>query len=129
MAAAVIVQLCLCRKVTGTPRNGTVVYVVKSAPNVSRNSVITVSGQAPELCILIKGVASAGIGHEAEKSFAAKIINPGQGRLWGGDDIFSVDVVEHSVLHFAFSPLKTRYILNEIQAWQEGFLWGFDLYY
>jgi hypothetical protein len=51
-----------------------------------------------------------------EEVLAAKVVDPGQGRLRGGDDVFLVPVIKISELHNA-SSLKLRLVGWAAHRW------------
>ena len=99
VAAFIGVQLCFGRLPAGIPDGVPVLYIDIFAVAVIGLVVIAVSGDPEELRILIKGIASAGIGNQAEKISVSQVVDPGQRRPGRRNDIFASVVIKISEFH------------------------------
>ena len=73
---------------------------VEIAPaGVQRGVVIAVARQAAQAGVAVKRVTARRVGDDAEVGFAAQIVDPGNGRIRLGDDVFAGCVVKVSVAH------------------------------
>ena len=76
MAALIGIQLCLYGLPAGIPDGITVFDIEIFAVHIPRDIIVAVTGQPEQLGILIKGITAAGIGYQAEKIIAAKVVDP-----------------------------------------------------
>jgi hypothetical protein len=84
--------------------------------HVQRRVIVAVAGQAAHPGIPVKAVTARRVGDQTEEVLAAKVVDPGQGRLRGGDDVFLVPVIKISELHNA-SSLKLRLVGWAAHQW------------
>src|SRR5690625_7040802 len=61
----------------GAPNIPAIVNVKVLTAIIHRHIVVAVAGQATEFGVLVKGVTTCGIGHQAEKVLIARVVNPG----------------------------------------------------
>ena len=94
MAALIRVKLCFDRHPARIPYSIAVLDVVITSPLIIWDIVVTITGQTQKLCILIKAVASAGIGNQREKIGASQIIDPRKWRLRCGDDVLLIWIIK-----------------------------------
>ena len=103
VTAFVGIQTCLNRLPARVPDGFAFPDIEILAVDVCGNVIVTVAGKPQQLCVLVKRIAAAGVGYQAEKVIAAKIVDPGKGRCGGGDHVFAVCVVEITKFHAFFS--------------------------
>ena len=99
MTAAIRFERSLCRQERRAPDRFAVADVEAPSALVVRNVVVPEPRNAPELCILIKTVAAAGVADQREEPVVPEIVDPGKRRVRPIDDIILCSVVEISVLH------------------------------
>ena len=99
VAAAIAVQRGLGRQEGRAPGHVPVADVEAAAPLIVGHVVVAEAGDAPELGVPIEGVAAAGVGDQGEEALVAQVVDPGQGRIGTGDDIFPGLVVKIAVSH------------------------------
>ena len=99
VAAFVKIQFRLSGLPAGVPDGIALFYIVIATVGVCRYVVVTVTGNAPQLGVLVKAVPARCVGNKAEKCLAAQIVDPRQGGLGRGDDVFSGGVIKVSKLH------------------------------
>ena len=109
VAAAVTVQRGLGGLPARVPYGFAVLDVDPVAVHVQRGVVVAVAGQAAHPGVPVKAVAARRVGDQTEEVLTAKVVDPGQGRLRGGDDVFLILVIKISELHNA-SSLKLRLV-------------------
>ena len=109
VAAAVTVQRGLGGLPARVPYGFAILDVDPVAVHVQRGIVVAVAGQAAHPGVPVKAVTARCVGDQTEEVFAAKVVDPGQGRLRGGDDVFLILVIKISELHNA-SSLKLRLV-------------------
>ena len=80
--------------------------VIIFAVGIYRNIVVTVACDAQKLGILIKAVASAGIGNQGEEILSSQIVDPWKRGVRGSDDIFFCLVIKLTEFH-----KKSSYLL------------------
>ena len=116
VAAAVTVQRGLGGLPTRVPHGVAVLDVDAVTVHVQRRVIVAVAGQAAHPGIPVKAVTARRVGDQTEEVLAAKVVDPGQGRLRGGDDVFLVPVIKISELHNA-SSLKLRLVGWAAHRW------------
>ena len=116
VAAAVTVQRGLGGLPTRVPHGVAVLDVDAVTVHVQRRVIVAVAGQAAHPSIPVKAVTAHRVGDQTEEVLAAKVVDPGQGRLRGGDDVFLVPVIKISELHNA-SSLKLRLVGWAAHQW------------
>ena len=99
MAAFVAVQLRLCGLPAGIPNSASIFNIDVLAVGIPGHVVIAVPGHAQQLCILIEGIAAAGVGNKAVKAIAAQVIDPGQRGLGSRDHVLLSCVVKITEFH------------------------------
>ena len=109
MAAAVTVQRGLGGLPARVPNGVAVLDIDPVAVHVQRGVIVAVTGQAAHPGVPVKAVTARRVGDQTEEVLAAKVVDPGQGCLRGGDDIFFILVIKISELHNA-SSLKLRLV-------------------
>ena len=109
VAAAVTVQRGLGGLPARVPHGVAVLDVDAVTVHVQRRVIVTVAGQAAHPGIPVKAVTARRVGDQTEEVLAAKVVDPWQGCLRGGDDIFFILVIKISELHNA-SSLKLRLV-------------------
>ena len=95
-----------------TPDHFPVADVKEPPAFVGRYVVVAETGDPPQLCILIKTVAAAGIADQREKSVISEIIGPRQGRIRARDHVFPGIIVKKAVFHHIFTssgPMESRF--------------------
>ncbi len=103
VAALIGIQFCFYGLPAGIPHRIPVFYVKILPVHVTGYIIITVTGQAQQLCILIKSITTAGIGNQAEKIITAKVVDPGKRCFRGSDHVLTVRIIEMTKFHI-FSP-------------------------
>jgi len=109
VAAAVTVQRGLGGLPARVPYGFAILDVDPVAVHVQRGIVVAVAGQAAHPGVPVKAVTARCVGDQTEEVLTAKVVDPGQGRLRGGDDVFLILVIKISELHNA-SSLKLRLV-------------------
>ena len=109
VAAGVTVQFRLGGLPARVPDGAAIVDVDAVAVHVQRGIVVAVAGQAAHPGVPVKAVTARCVGDQTEEVLTAKVVDPGQGRLRGGDDVFLILVIKISELHNA-SSLKLRLV-------------------
>ena len=109
MAAAVTVQRGLGGLPARIPYGFAILDVDPVAVHVQRGVIVAVTGQAAHPGVPVKAVTARRVGNQTEEVLAAKVVDPRQGCLRGGDDIFFILVIKISELHNA-SSLKLRLV-------------------
>jgi len=103
MAAGVTVQFGLCWLPAGVPHRIAILDIDMVAVHIQRGAVVAVTGQPAQPRIAVKAVAAGCVGNQTEKILTAKVVDPGQRGLRGGDDVLFVLVVKMSESHNASS--------------------------
>ena len=116
VAAAVTVQRGLGGLPARVPHGVAVLDIDPVAVHVQRGVIVAVAGQAAHPGVPVKAVTARRVGDQTEEVLAAKVVDPGQGRLRGGDDVFLVPVIKISELHNA-SSLKLRLVGWAAHRW------------
>ena len=70
-----------------------------ASAHIERGVVVAVAGQAAQAGILVEGIAAGRVGDQTEILFAAEVIDPGQGSVGPGDDIFALRIVKITEFH------------------------------
>ena len=99
VAAAIAVQGGPGRQEGGAPDRVPVADIEAAPALVVGRIVVAETGDAPQLGVPIEGVAAAGVGDQGEEALVAQVVDPGQGRIGTGDDIFPGLVVKIAVSH------------------------------
>ena len=99
VTAAVAVQGGLGRQEGGAPGGVPVADVEEPPALVVGHVVVAEAGDAAKLGVPIEGVAAAGVGDQGEEPLVAQVVDPGQGRVGPGDDVFPGRVVKIAVSH------------------------------
>ena len=99
VTAAIAVQFRFRRHPARIPYGIALFNVIVVTVAVIRNIVVTIPGEAEQLCVFIEAIASAGVRNQGEEILRAKIVNPWQRGLWGSDDIFFVCVIKIAEFH------------------------------
>src|ERR1039458_8977737 len=76
-----------------------VAQVEIAAADVEGDVVIAIPRDPAQTRVAVEGIASGGIGNDSEIFLASQIVDPWQGRMWPGNDVFPIVVVEVTVLH------------------------------
>ena len=118
VAAAVTVQRGLGGLPARVPYGFAILDVDPVAVHVQRGIVVAVAGQAAHPGVPVKAVTARRVGDQTEEVLAAKVVDPGQGRLRGGDDVFLILVIKISELHNA-SSLKLRLVRRAVRQWRK----------
>ena len=116
VAAAVTVQRGLGGLPARVPHGVAVLDIDPVAVHVQRGVVVAVAGQAAHPGVPVKAVTARRVGDQTEEVLAAKVVDPRQGRLRGGDDILFILVIKISELHNA-SSLKLRLVRWAVRRW------------
>ena len=107
VAAAVGIQLSLCRLPSRVPYGITIFNIVVTTTGIQRAVVVTVSGDTHQFCIFVERVSAGRIGDQAEEILRSKIVDPWQRCAWGFDDIFFSGVIKVSKFH-DYPPQKKQ---------------------
>ena len=102
VAAGVAVQRGLGGLPAGVPDGIAVLDVDVVAVHVQRGAVVAVAGQAAHPGVAVEAVAARRVGDKAEEILAAQVVDPGQGRARGGDDVFLAFIIEVTESHKCF---------------------------
>ena len=78
------------------------------AVHVQRRAVVAVAGQTAQPGVPVKAVAACRVGDQTEKVFTAKVVDPRQRGLRGGDDIFPACVIKMAESHKCFLLISGR---------------------
>ena len=108
VAAAVAVQRRLGGLPAGVPDRAAILDVDVVAVHVQRRAVVAVAGQAAQSGVPVKAVAACRVGDQTKKVFTAKVVDPRQRGLWGGDDIFPACVIKMAESHKCFLLISGR---------------------
>ncbi len=101
--ALVAVQRGPGGKESGVPCGLALLLDVAEPPAlVGGDAVVAVAQQALELGVPVEAVAAHSVGDEAEKRFVPQVVDPGQGRSGGVDDVLLPYVIEVAEFHRAF---------------------------
>ncbi len=73
--------------------------VIVVAVTVIWDIVVTVSCQAQQLCVLVKAVASAGVGNQGKEVFRSEIVNPWKRCFRRCNDILLVCIIKIAKFH------------------------------
>ena len=114
VAAFVAVKFGLGRLPAGIPDRVAILYVEIFAVAVGRHIVVTVTGQAQQLGILIEGIAAAGVGNKTEELVAAQVVDPGERSLRGSDYIFLICIIKKPKFH-SFLLVVNFYTVTRLQ--------------
>ena len=97
MTTLIEVEWCLARLPSRIPHRAIVVDVKIASAIVHRHVVVAIASDTAELGILIKRVASSGIGNQRKKVLIAQIVNPGPRSLRVSNYIFTMLVIKVSI--------------------------------
>lgn len=111
VSALILVERGLAGFPTGVPYRVAILDIEITATGVHRYAVVAIAGDAAEFGILVEGISSGGVGDEREEIFCAKIVDPGPRCAWLCDHIFSVEVIEMTVLLHLIVSVRITYIL------------------
>ena len=102
VAAGVFVQLGLDGLPARVPHGVAVLDVEVAAAVVHGLVVVAVAGHAAQPGVAVEAVAARGVADDAKEILAAQIVDPGVGRSWRVNDIFTGLVVKMAVFHCRF---------------------------
>ncbi len=111
VAALILVERCLAGFPAGVPYRVAILDIEISATGVHGHAIVAIAGDAAEFGILVEGISSGGVGDEREEIFCAEIVDPGPRCAWLCDHIFSVEVIEMTVLLHLIVSVWITYIL------------------